>query len=147
MVSEQIVVEKVISLLESNLTDPATDRASKGKKWIYDDSPREDISSYPRISVIPAVSNYESAGVGYTSQIEDVTINISVYTKKTDKFGGKRAEQLVDDLANQIRSIIKSNHDYFITNNIEYLVPETKNRSELNGLVIETMTFKCGYIN
>ena len=145
--SEQEVAEILITLINSNITDPATDRASKGKKWIYDDIPREDITGYPRISIVPISSTYESVGLGYSEQLEDGSIQIMVMTNKTDKFGGRRAEQLVDYLAIQIRNLIRTNHTHFVSNDIQHLIPETNNRTELDGRVINTMTFKYVSVN
>lgn len=150
-VSEQEAVEIIISFLESNLTDPATGRAANNKKWIYDDLPREDITSTPRIGVYPVTSSYESLAIGFSQQLEDATIEIQVVTQKTDKFRISdtvyRAEQLVDLLSIQIRDLIRSNHNYFVARDIQHLIPETNNRAEVDGLVVNSMTFKLVSVN
>lgn len=145
--TEQEVVELIISLLRDNITDPATERASKGKTFIYDDIPRADITSTPRIGVYPVTSNYSSVGIGYSEQLEEGTIAVQIVTQKTDKFNSLRAEQLVDNLSKQIRDLIRGNHTYFVSNDVQHLVPETQNRAEVDGLVIENMTFKYISVN
>ncbi len=154
MVSEQEICEIVVTLLESNITDPLSGRLAKGKKWIYDDPARLDLAEYPRISVTPAQSNYEEFATGVQAQqLEKSVIVIEVYGRKQDKINVKgtsatdRGEQVVDYLANQVRSVIKNNHATFITNGILSLRPETKNRSIVGDLLIERMTFRAQVVN
>ena len=68
--------------LRSNTTDPNTTRSGAGTNWIYDDFPREDLtsSSYPRISIIE--TNESSKPLGFRSDnlwtILDFQIDILV---------------------------------------------------------------------
>jgi len=153
-VTEQEICELLVTLLNSNITDPLSGRLAKGKKWIYDDIPRLDLAEYPRISVTPAQSSYEEFAVGVQAQqLERSVILIEVYGRKQDKINVKgsaatdRGEQVVDYLANQIRSVIKSNHATFISNDILSLRPESKNRTIAGELIIERMTFRAQVVN
>ena len=67
--TEQEMVEYIVSLIEANITDPLTGRAAKGKKWVYDDIPRDDLSDYPRIAVYPVVSNYQEYAGNWTTNL------------------------------------------------------------------------------
>jgi len=70
------------NFLRNNMTDPNTVRSDTGTNWIYDDFPREDLSStsYPRISIIE--TNESSKPLGFRSNnfwtIMDFQIDILV---------------------------------------------------------------------
>ena len=144
-ISEQSTVELIMARLETNITDPLSSRITDGKKWIYDDAPRDDASGYPRISIEPVPSNYSEFALGDLSQLEDQTIVISIYSRKTTKMTvgsivDARAEQIVDELALQIREYIKGAHSVWVANGYLSIRPATKNRSVVGDRVIATMT-------
>lgn len=158
VITEQEVVELIIAQLEANITDPLSGRLAKGKKWIYDDPPRMDLSSYPRISVTPVQSSYAEFALGdQEQQLEDMTILLEIVTRKSDKINVKgdstpeRAEQIVDFLAKEVRQFMKSNYATWNTNNILSLRPETNNRSVVPGdkgeLVVQRMTYLARVVN
>lgn len=147
MATDQEIISSIITLLEANLTDPATTRASLGKKWIWDDTPRLDISGYPRISVTPVTNSYEPFAVGDVNSKSELTVSIEIRTKKTDKFdvgtlGVQRAEGVVSYLNNEIVNLIQTNQSYFYSLGVLYIIPETNNRSVINDLVIDSLSFK-----
>lgn len=144
-ISEQDTIELIITQLEANITDPLTSRVTAGKKWIYDDAPRPDSSAYPRIAVEAVPSAYEEFAVGDFAELEFQTLVISIYAKKTTKMTvgsivGARAEQIVDELALQIRQYIKFAHPTWVTNGYLSIRPKTKNRSVVGERVIATLT-------
>ena len=144
-ISEQNTVELIIAQLETNITDPLTSRRSIPKKWIYDDAPRPDSSSYPRISVEPTPSVYSEFALGDLGQFESQTIVITIYAKRKTKMtvgsvAATRGEQVVDELALQIREYIKNAHPTWVSNGYLSIRPATKNRSDVGEFVLATMT-------
>jgi len=141
--TEQELVEYVITLLESNLTDPA----GRTKKWIYDDIPREDISGYPRIAVLPVSTNLDSLGIGTLDRLSEMSFTIDIYTRKRDKFTInselKRAEQIIDYLGNEVINIIKNNYNSFVEEGIYYIIPITKTKDELDNRLVLRIVFKA----
>ena len=149
MVSEQQTAELIISLLEDNIQDPL----GRDKKWIYDDTPRLDISSYPRISVTPLNTNYETQGMGSYSQLEDQTIVVEVYVDKNSKINvsngseEERAEQVADYLHRKIQTVIRANAQYFCDNGLLSVTPTDFNKSVNGKLIVFRDTFLAQVIN
>lgn len=147
--TEQEVIELIVSLLESNITDPL----NRNKKWIYDDRPRLDLTAYPRISVTSGQSLYELQGLGNTAQNEEFLIIIEVYVNKNSKIDvnsdltDEYAEQIVDYLSKQVKDTIKDNRDYFITNDVCYVLPESSTRDVVDNLIYQNIVFRAASVN
>ena len=143
-ISEQSTVELLVTQLEDNITDPLSSRNGSGKKWIYDDQPRDDVTGYPRISIEPTPSIYDEFALGDLSQLESQSIVITVYAKKQTKMtvgsiSDARGEQIVDELALQIREYIKSAHSTWVSNGYLSIRPQTKNRTVVDDKVLATL--------
>lgn len=158
----QQVVEYIVDLLETNISEPLLDRTTEGKKWIYDDAPRYDMSSYPRIGIYGEPSTFEEYAVGSLAQLENQNIVIDILTKSGDKIafstaqmngysgvtieGNKylRGEEIVDNLTKQCLNLIRSNHTAHLNEGIISIRPTTYNIQKLdNNMVVGRITIQA----
>lgn len=163
MSSVQQTINYIVELLESEISQPLLDRTTEGKKWIYDDAPRFDLSSYPRIGVYGAPSTYDEYAVGSLSQLENQNIVIDILGRSGDtiafepsqmtNYKGKiidgnkylRGEEIVDNLVSQTNKIIRENHSLNIAEGILHLRPTTYNIQKLdNNMVVGRITVVAG---
>ncbi len=108
------VQEEYERLLNEYLTDPNTERRTKGKKWIFDDLPAATLgpAEYPRISVMHVSSPSQQHEVGQTTQRLNAKVEIQIRTLKNLKFNQETASKFINDLALDVVDIIRSGTAY-----------------------------------
>lgn len=94
------VITEIISILNSNITDPNSTRLAKGLKWIYDDIPLASLSTpnYPRISVVSFGAPSTPHNICSAEQRVNVRTEIQIRVRGK-KFGSQTAQQFLDDLS------------------------------------------------
>lgn len=150
MVDTQVIINKYIELLEANLEDPNSDRASKGKKWIYDDYPRSDITSYPRISITSPDEAIEILDIGYNKELVKTKIQVLILVNKGFKAiinnEQKRDREIAEYLAQQIQGIIRSNQEEFRNIGLLLASPDNASYTQTDKLYIKQLIFNNIYV-
>ena len=109
-------IKQAIQILEANLYDVNDYRRGSGKKWIYDDFPRFDVNSTPRIGIAPISSRLDDLAVGTLDRKKTHLIGVMVMLNAKDKFtlpgntDPSIAEEVLEYYTTQITDLIKSNH-------------------------------------
>ncbi len=107
----QDVVKKIVEILEANISDPL----NRGKKWIYDDLPRLDVTDLPRIGVEFASATGRPADIQRNAIMERGIVRIVVLVGKGQKWdinndGIPEYDYLcLNDLAEQVKKVITQN--------------------------------------
>jgi hypothetical protein len=143
-----LVQNAYINLINSNITDPNSDRVEKGTKWVYDDTPSSTMgpANYPRISVLRNASPVEPHEVGSSSQRIKQRIEVQIRASNKLKFSGKTTSQFIEELAAQISSVITSKTigiPYLLANaGVFQIELESESSIFVNDLEIKTQIYK-----
>lgn len=136
----QVVIDKIITLLDSNITDLNSDRRRQGKNWIFGGFPRLD-AQMPRIGISLITAPLQSGGVN-NEKIEICRIQITIVLKANAKYDYnndgvvENAEDTIDYLANEVVKTIKNNNDWFKTqlgDNLIHVTPLGQPRTNRNA--------------
>ncbi|RLA75222.1 MAG: hypothetical protein DRG78_20710 [Epsilonproteobacteria bacterium] len=143
MVTSHQLVEDLMTFLEANITDPL----SRNKKWIYDDFPRLDLSSYPRIGITEVNTIKRISGLGETTNIETARVNINILVRKGQKLSdGTRDLQILDNLANDVITKINDNHSYFVNKGYLYVKPVSEDFSQLQNHYLKRIQIEAKFV-
>lgn len=146
MVSTQEAVRVIMEFLENNLDDPL----NRSKKWIYDDLPRLDLSSYPRIAIVAPINNISAKGVGEIGRFNEANVRVLIYVKKKQKaeISGTtyRDVEFIDYLSNEVLNLIKDNHTHFYQNGIILVDPISENLIEMKDFYIKEIQLKTLFL-
>lgn len=140
------VISEYVSILESNVSDPNSTRASKNLKWIYDDIPRADLGkpSYPRISVVSFSAPSEPHALCSNEQRLNARIEIQIRVRRS-KWNSQTAEQFADDItlsvinamrADSARASLLSNANVFQS------VLESENTTYSDDILVKQLIYK-----
>ncbi len=110
-------VERVRELLRNRLIDPNTTRATGMVNWIFDDFPREDLSSssFPRISVIELGEPAKAFGIGDTSQYAIYSMQIDVWVKSDTVYDVNNSYEGLGAARDLARNVLGALRLYWIT--------------------------------
>lgn len=148
MTGKHELVEKYVSLIEDNISDINTSRSSDGKKWVYDDLPRSDVSDYPRIGVIGSDGENESHELGYSNDRLSVNVNVYIYVKKGMKYDvdGEvlRDRQILDRLSKDVRDLVRddSTKQELCDMGVFYVILQAENTPENQTVIIRQLVFR-----
>lgn len=146
MASEYDLITTYVEVLENNITDPNTDRVIIGKKWIYDELPRDDLglTNYPRIAVTHLSTNVEPNELNSFNQRANVRLLVSIYVKIDQKYGTKKSWEQADEIATSVKSAMLKEESYTTLHEdadvIHYFL-ETENTIRDN-IILRQLTFK-----
>lgn len=146
MTSVQDIKKAVMDFLTANVTDPISARSALSKNWIYDDFPRPDISSYPRIGIEAPAANLPLIGIGFTSTWVNAMLHIGVFVKRGQKQTiasvTYRDVELLDYIANQVATKImdKANLSYWQGKGIIKIDPLSENLIENDTFIAKDLT-------
>lgn len=124
----QTATRKLRDFLITNLTDPLSSRAGA---WIYDDGMRVDLDKAPFPKILLKKLNEPSLkelkGIGSTDTINTDQVFIEVkadkgkhYTVDSDDY---TAGEFVGYLASEAEKLVKSNHNYFVSQGFLSVLP------------------------
>lgn len=107
----QTIIDKIKSILESNLTDPNDYRSGN---WIYTDEPRLDATK-PRIGIEFIDDSREWLSINSKKKVISGRIQISIFIDTTTKYDidgdgePEKAEDVLDYLQKQVENAIRNN--------------------------------------
>jgi len=152
MASGQDIVEEIVTLLENNITDVNSDRLAKSKKWIYDEIPRADVTSYPRIGVQEVTADSEWFGLGDNKERRNSRIEIQIRTKLGSKLTidstTHRDRQILDYLSNKVTDLMaldSTRESLLSSNDVYHLRLETMNTISGN-ILIKQLVYRINYV-
>ncbi len=145
MTNTHDVINRYISILESELTDPNSQRRNSNLKWIYDDIPYSTSGAkYPRISVLSFGNPVEAHEVGTTRQRVTCRIEIQIRVKRT-KWNDKNPQTFLDEIALDVIDSIRkeSSREALLTNeSVFHTQLEAENNIYSDDLIIKQLVYK-----
>lgn len=152
MTSVLEVKKQIMSILQSNITDPNSDRQAKNRQWIYDDIPRADLSptKYPRISVTADTVDSILHELGSTNQRVTVRLNIQVRTKRGVRYQGSWGDlkdyEFLDRLSLEVVETLRKASTYDILREqvgvFDFRL-ELENELYDSSIMIKSLTYKA----
>jgi hypothetical protein len=140
------VITEIISILDTDITDPNSTRLAKGLNWIYDDIPRASLSSpnYPRISVVSFGAPSTPHNICSAQQRVNVRTEIQIRVRR-GKWNSQTPQQFLDDLTLDVlgamanvtsRAQLLSNTDVFQS------VLEAENTIYEDDIIVRQLIYK-----
>ena len=145
----QDVKQAVMKCLEDNLEDPDENRRTLNKKWIYDDLPRPDITSYPRIGIESPNTSNDWMSIGGKAIRKAYTIMVAIYVDKKRKLnvGGStlRDHQILAYLTTKVKSILLKEDNiktYFVPKGVYAVLPRQETFAENDNVLLRQVFFE-----
>jgi len=140
------VVSEIISILNTDISDPNSTRLAKGLNWIYDDIPRTSLSApnYPRISVVSFGAPSTPHNLCSNEQRVNVRTEIQVRVRR-GKWGSQSPQQFLDDLSFDVLSAMANidNRAQLLANtDVFQSVLEAENTIYEDDVIIRQLIYK-----
>lgn len=114
------VIDEIVSLLDSNITDPNPERRSEGRDWITARSVAVGLPEYPAIRVQKVSSQHSLLTIGKTTVLVQQRIQVSILYEKAaeldvdqDDKEEDNSENALDYLAAEVVDTVNGNQTSF----------------------------------
>lgn len=151
MVRQRAVIDKFVELANNNIDDPVKPRANKDETWIFDNFPKYDNKTLPRIGFHKVTTTHGFQGIGTStfSSIADIQASIMVRKNKAYDFdndgNAEPGEDLADYLHDQVKAITENHQsDFRALDEVAYVIPLSSEtiRPENKNFILEAVTFE-----
>ena len=140
------VITEIISILNTDITDPNSTRLAKGLSWIYDDIPRASLSTpnYPRISVVSFGAPSQPHNLCSNEQRVNVRTEIQIRVRR-GKWATQTPQQFLDDLSFDVLSAMANttNRATLLSNvSVFQSVLEAENTIYEDDIIVRQLIYK-----
>jgi len=145
------VIDEIVSVLDSNVDDPRTDRT---QRWIFDHFPKYNSKTLPRIGIHRVSTSHPANGIGQgveTRTEADIQIT-TVVRRKRNRFDidndgtAEPEEDVLEYISDQIKTTLEDEHDQLLAvgDDVKHVILQdgTTIRPEGSAIMLDAQTYE-----